>query len=164
VGVAGVAAGTGGRIGTMAVERADADGANEIRVVACVARRGDRYLVCQRPADKRHGGLWEFPGGKVEPGEDDATAARRELAEELGVGAALFGAERFRFRDPGSPFMIVFLEAELRGDPVPHEHAALCWSTVAELSRMPLAPADAAFAAALAAGGGLESLLEPRGR
>ena len=56
-----------------------------IRVIAAVIARGDRLLVCQRPPHKRHGGLWEFPGGKCEPGESDLEAARRELHEELGV-------------------------------------------------------------------------------
>ncbi|MBC2670640.1 (deoxy)nucleoside triphosphate pyrophosphohydrolase [Novosphingobium piscinae] len=45
----------------------------------------DRVCLQQRPRDKRHGGLWEFPGGKVEPGEDPAAALCRELVEELGV-------------------------------------------------------------------------------
>ena len=56
-----------------------------MRVLATVIRRDGRLLVCQRPSHKRHGGLWEFPGGKVEPGESDLAASRRELAEELGV-------------------------------------------------------------------------------
>jgi 8-oxo-dGTP pyrophosphatase MutT (NUDIX family) len=54
-------------------------------VLAAVIRRQDRYLVCRRPAHKRHGGLWEFPGGKLEPGETLLEAARRELREELGA-------------------------------------------------------------------------------
>ncbi len=52
-----------------------------IRVIAAVIRRGPELLVCRRPAHKRHGGLWEFPGGKCEPGESDADTARRELLE-----------------------------------------------------------------------------------
>ena len=56
-----------------------------VRVIAAVIQRGDQRLICQRPPHKRHGGLWEFPGGKVEPNESDESAARRELAEELGV-------------------------------------------------------------------------------
>ena len=62
-----------------------------VRVIAAVVWRGDRLLVCQRPAHKRHGGLWEFPGGKVEAGESDAAAARRELREELGVEVTAVG-------------------------------------------------------------------------
>jgi mutator protein MutT len=68
-----------------------------IRVIAAVLARGEKLLVCQRPPHKRHGGLWEFPGGKVEAGEDDETAARRELAEELGIEVESVGdAELWR--------------------------------------------------------------------
>src|SRR6266568_4233874 len=55
------------------------------RVVACIVRRGELFLLCQRPAHKRHGGMWEFPGGKAEENESDASAAERELHEELDV-------------------------------------------------------------------------------
>lgn len=54
-------------------------------VVAAVVERGGRVLVSQRGPDGGQAGRWEFPGGKREPGEDDRTALRRELAEELGV-------------------------------------------------------------------------------
>ena len=54
-------------------------------VLAAVVQRDDRYLICQHPAHKRHRGLWEFPGGKLEPGETHDHAAHRELAEELDV-------------------------------------------------------------------------------
>ncbi len=60
-----------------------------IRVSAGVLVRGDDVLVCRRPAHAEHAGKWEFPGGKVEPGETLAEALRRELAEELGVEAAV---------------------------------------------------------------------------
>ena len=49
-----------------------------IRVVAAIIRRGDRYLVCQRPAGKRHGGLWEFPGGKLLEGDHGPACGHRE--------------------------------------------------------------------------------------
>jgi 8-oxo-dGTP diphosphatase len=61
-----------------------------IRVVAAVIKRNDYYLICKRPKGKRHGGLWEFPGGKVEEGENIETAARRELAEELDLSVLSF--------------------------------------------------------------------------
>jgi len=62
-----------------------------IPVIAAVIVRGGRYLVGQRPDGKRHGGLWEFPGGKLDPGETLLHAARRELGEELGMGAVSVG-------------------------------------------------------------------------
>lgn len=116
------------------------------RVVAAVIGREGRYLVCQRPAHKRHGGLWEFPGGKLEPGESILDAARRELAEELGVGVVSAGELLFAAHDPGSEFVIEFHPVEIDGDPVCLEHAALAWLTPAEMARYPLAPSDREFA------------------
>jgi mutator protein MutT len=120
-----------------------------IRVVAAVVSDGDRLLVCQRPPHKRHGGLWEFPGGKCELGESDAEALDRELREELGVAAAEVGAELFAIQDPNSPFLIAFAPVTIVGDPVCHEHAALRWGTPAELERLPLAPSDRRFVESL---------------
>ncbi|HEY0969346.1 MAG TPA: NUDIX domain-containing protein [Gemmatimonadales bacterium] len=113
-----------------------------VRVVAAVVARGDRLLVCQRPPHKRHGGLWEFPGGKCEPGESDVDAVRRELREELGVEAESVGVEDFAIVDPGSPFLIAFVPATMVGEPTCHEHTAFAWGTPAELARLPLAPSD----------------------
>ena len=120
-----------------------------IRVVAAVVRRGDTLLVCQRPAHKQHGGLWEFAGGKCEPGESDAHAIARELHEELGVMAHTVGAPVFVVRDPGGVYEIVFLPVEVHGDPIAHAHAALGWFPVAALAALPLAPSDAAFVRSL---------------
>ena len=113
-----------------------------IRVVAAVVTRGDRLLVCQRPPHKRHGGLWEFPGGKTEPGESDADAARRELREELGVEVVEALDEELALADPGSPFLIAFVPVTIRGKPTCHEHTDLVWGTPAELAMLPLAPSD----------------------
>ena len=119
--------------------------AGTIRVVAAVVARDGRLLVCQRPAHKRHGGLWEFPGGKCEPGESDADAVARELREELGVAVVAVGAERFAVRDAGSPFLVAFVPVEIAGEPVCHEHTALRWATPDELAALPLAPSDRRF-------------------
>lgn len=121
----------------------------EIRVLAAAIRRGETYLICQRPAHKRHGGLWEFPGGKVEPGESDQAALARELQEELGLELTSLGDELFSRNDAGSDFHIVFVAAVVAGSPVPHEHTALRWATPAEAMQLPLAPSDAAFVAHL---------------
>ena len=113
-----------------------------IRVIAAVISRGDELLVCQRPLEKRHGGLWEFPGGKCEPGESDADAARRELREELGVEVIDVDEEEFAVADAGSPFLIVFVQVSIRGEPTCHEHIALAWGRPNALLRLPLAPSD----------------------
>ncbi len=121
------------------------------RVVAAVVRRDDAYLVALRPAHKRHGGLWEFPGGKVDPGESDADAIERELREELGVTVTAVGEPLFTAHDSGSPYEIVFLPVVFAGDPVALEHDALHWDNPAALLALPLAPSDARCAHWLAA-------------
>jgi len=116
-------------------------------VVAAVIRDGDRVLVCRRRAGKRHGGLWEFPGGKVEAGESLAQAVRRELLEELGLEVVSVGATRFVAMDPGTPFRVEFIETTAPGAPRPLEHSEVAWHVPDDLSRMPLAPTDARFVA-----------------
>jgi 8-oxo-dGTP pyrophosphatase MutT (NUDIX family) len=116
-----------------------------IPVVAAVIRRGDRFLLARRPEGKRHGGMWEFPGGKLLPGESLLDGARRELREELGLGVSTIRAERFLARDPGSPFEIHFVEVAVEGVPNPTEHPEVAWFTPAELAGLTLAPADARF-------------------
>lgn len=116
-----------------------------ISVVAAVARRDQEVLVALRSPGKRHGGLWEFPGGKVLEGETLHEAVRRELAEELGVGASRVEDPVFRARDPGSPFLILFIPVQLDGAPRPMEHSALSWRPPSELTGLPLAPSDARF-------------------
>ena len=122
----------------------------KIRVVAAVIRRGDRMLVCQRPAHKRHGGLWEFPGGKLEAGETILDAARRELAEELDVRVTSVGEVEFAIADPGSEFVIEFHAVTIEGEPQCLEHAALAWVEVKQLLELPLAPSDRQYVLRLA--------------
>jgi len=117
-----------------------------IRVAAAVIERDGRFLVCQRPADKRHGGLWEFPGGKLAAGETLEEAARRELEEELGLRLTRSGQTLFSQVDEGSPFRIEFLEVWADGDPQALEHDELRWLLPSELTSLPLAPTDAVFA------------------
>ncbi len=113
------------------------------RVLAAVIARDGRFLIGRRPADKRHGGLWEFPGGKVELGETDHQAMARELREELALTLISIGAERYVARDGASPFEIVFLDAVVEGVPRALEHAELSWVAAQHLPDYPLAPCDA---------------------
>ena len=106
-------------------------------------------MTCLRPAHKRHAGLWEFPGGKLEPGEGLAEAANRELREELGLELVSCGAALFTYREAHSPFQIEFVPVNVGGEPVAIEHAGLRWVTLRELEALPLAPADRAFVATL---------------
>ena len=114
--------------------------------MASVIRRNGQLLLCQRPNEKRHGGLWEFPGGKVEPGESDLAASGRELAEELGVHVPTVGAVEFSVADPGSDFVIEFLPVTIEGDPVCLEHSAVAWVRLTELLAYDLAPSDRRYA------------------
>lgn len=95
---------------------------------------------------KRHGGLWEFPGGKAEEGEDWASALRRELKEELQVDVTGVDDVLFSYADPGSSFVIHFLPCTIAGEPVHREHPAIQWVRKDALLDYPLAPADEEFA------------------
>lgn len=116
--------------------------AGQVRVVAAVISREDRLLLCQRPAHKRHGGLWEFPGGKCEPDESDADAIRRELNEELGIAADSVGVSEFEIMDEGSPYLIAFIPVGISAEPVAIEHSAVAWFPLGDLLNLPLAPSD----------------------
>jgi 8-oxo-dGTP diphosphatase len=83
-------------------------------VVAAVIERDGQVLIGQRPAGKRHGLKWEFPGGKVEPGEAAEAALRRELEEELGIQAVI-GVEMagYEYTYPGrEPIRLIFFAVE----------------------------------------------------
>ena len=118
-----------------------------VRVVAAVVHRGDTLLVGRRPSEKRHGGMWEFPGGKIDPGETPEAAARRELAEELELSVTAVGSILHAVQDGASPFVIEFYPVEADGDPIAHEHSQLAWLTPEEMASISLAPADEAFVA-----------------
>lgn len=115
------------------------------KVLAAVVQRDDRYLICQRPPHKRHGSLWEFPGGKLEPNETHEGAARRELAEELDVEVLNVGRVLLSVADPGSQFVIEFVPVAIEGQPRCIEHSALQWASLAELPTFDLAPSDRRF-------------------
>jgi 8-oxo-dGTP diphosphatase len=117
----------------------------QTRVIAAVIYSDSKFLVCQRPLHKRHGGLWEFPGGKIQDGESDLEAARRELAEELRVRVISVGKRLFSASDPGSVFLIEFIQVQIDGKPISIEHSELRWCTITELPGLKFAPADTRF-------------------
>lgn len=111
----------------------------------------------RRPPGKHHGGLWEFPGGKVEPGETPGNALVRELAEELGIGCRredLIPVTFAEERDADGRPAIVILLYTLRvwvGEPVPLESGArVGWFDPAEIEGLARPPLDVLLAARLA--------------
>ena len=114
-------------------------------VLAAVIECNGRYLVCQRAEHKRHGRLWEFPGGKVEAGETHFEAARRELAEELDVDVRSIAPTIFSVADAGSEFLIEFVPTIIQGNPQCREHMDLAWVSLDNLPSLALAPSDRRF-------------------
>ncbi len=125
-------------------------------VAGALRDREGRLLMQRRPVGKRHAGLWEFPGGKVEPGESPRAALVRELAEELGIAVApedLTPAAVARSAaGGGEPAIVILLYTVTRfcGSPAPVEGAALGWFALDEIARLPLPPLDIDLLAALA--------------
>lgn len=116
-----------------------------IYVVAAVIQRGDTYLICRRPNEKRHGGLWEFPGGKFDREETTFEAVARELREELGVTTLSVGSLLYSVHDPASPFVIQFYPVQIGGEPQALEHSELAWLSAEQMRTRELAPSDLAF-------------------
>jgi 8-oxo-dGTP diphosphatase len=103
-------------------------------------------LVQQRPPGKPMAGLWEFPGGKVEPGEAPQAALVRELVEELGVTVAhdALAPATFASEPLGAQQLVLLLFATRAwsGEPEPRHASALRWVTPAELRDLSMPPAD----------------------
>ena len=116
-----------------------------IPVVAAIIRREHRVLLGRRPDHKRHGGLWEFPGGKIDEGETEVDAVTRELREEFGVETMSVGRVVYECRDPDSPFLVQFLDVGIRGKPQPTEHTEIGWFEPDSMPTLGLAPCDARF-------------------
>lgn len=111
-------------------------------------------LVSRRRDDDYLGGLWEFPGGKVDPGEDPREALAREIEEELAVRVEVGRVVEVLF-DPGARYVVTMLcfacRAEAGAAPRAVEVAEFAWVPLTELDGREFVPADRAFVAALAA-------------
>ena len=113
-------------------------------VVAALIWRQNKFLICQRPAHKARGLLWEFVGGKVEPGETKEEALVRECREELGIPLQV--GEVFLEVNHHYPDMTVHLALFhariLEGEPRKLEHNDLRWITREEIPLYDFCPAD----------------------
>jgi mutator protein MutT len=123
-----------------------------ITVSAAVIAQGDAFLLTRRAETAHLGGLWEFPGGKVEHGESVEDAVVREVREELGcdviLGRALL-TTRHTYED--LHVELHFFAASLVGEPAPQLGQEMRWVPRAELGTLPLPEADAALVALLTA-------------
>ena len=113
-------------------------------VVAALIWNGDKFLICQRPAHKARGLLWEFVGGKVEPGESKEQALVRECQEELAVTVSV--GEIFMEVVHEYPDLTVkltlFNAAIAEGTPQRLEHNDIRWIAVSEIPNYAFCPAD----------------------
>jgi len=116
----------------------------------------DRFLVQRRRKGSHLEGLWEFPGGAVEPGEEPAAALERELKEELGVAAAAREPITFAWhRDAHRDVLLLFFHARIdSGAPHGREGQEIRWVTAGELRELATPPADADLIRMLVADGG----------
>ena len=116
-------------------------------VVAAVLERGGRVMLCQRLPDVHSALKWEFPGGKLEPGESPEAALARELREELGIRVAVGRVKDVVLhRYPDRDVLVLFYGCALvEGEPETLECNAIAWATPAALSGYDLAGADLAF-------------------
>jgi 8-oxo-dGTP diphosphatase len=105
-----------------------------------------RVLIAERPADRKMAGLWEFPGGKIEPGETPETALIRELAEELGISVEAPCLAPFTFASHTYAefhlLMPLYVCRRWEGIPQPLEHAAIKWVRPRDLADYPMPAAD----------------------
>ncbi len=112
-----------------------------------------RVLICQRPEGKQLAGLWEFPGGKLEPGETPEACLIRELDEELGIQVKADCLAPFVFASHGYDgfhlLMPLYLCRRWEGFVQRREHAALAWVKPQALKDYPMPPADAPLCAYL---------------
>ena len=126
-----------------------------VSAVALIDPAG-RVLMQRRPDGGAHGGLWEFPGGKLEPGESPETAAVREIEEELGVHLADFDLRPVTFASgphpsAGSLVLLLYACNVWRGEPLCHGGAGIGWFARDALKALAMPPLDVVCTPALLA-------------
>jgi 8-oxo-dGTP diphosphatase len=119
-----------------------------ITVVAAIALRDGQVMIARRALGQRQAGLWEFPGGKVEPGESHAEALARELHEELNVAVHVgeeFARTRYDYTDGAIELIGLFTELPDMNY-VLSVHDQIDWLPIGHLAMVDLAPADVELA------------------
>ena len=113
-------------------------------VVAALIWQGDKFMICQRPANKARALLWEFVGGKVEPGETKEQALIRECKEELNVLLSVgnvFMDVVHKYPDL-TVHLTLFIATIAEGEPQKLEHNDIQWITPSEIQNYEFCPAD----------------------
>ncbi len=117
-----------------------------INVTAAIIQKGDKILIAERGPASFLGGKWEFPGGKVEKGEEFVECLKREIREELGAIISVgepFQSVTHDYGEKGVIRLSSFMCRLLEGEPVAsHSHSAIKWVGLDELSGFDFAPAD----------------------
>lgn len=121
------------------------------KVTAAVLKKSGRILIARRKKGKHMGNKWEFPGGKIDPGETPEECLRRELAEEFSIDARIGPfLLSIRFQNEEVSLELLAYEAEhLSGDFQLHEHEEIRWVRPEEALRFDLADSDRVIAEAL---------------
>lgn len=125
-----------------------------VNVVAVALMDADgRILLAQRPQGKAMAGLWEFPGGKIEPGETPEAAMHRELKEELGITLCerCFAPVTFvsHAYETFHLVMLLYIARRWEGIPRAHEGQNLTWKYPKDMLKLPMPPADIPLVGAL---------------
>ena len=116
-----------------------------IEVVGAIIKDGDRYLVGQRPAHKSQGGLWEFMGGKIEPGETPEQALARECREELDLEIENeHVVDSVVHKYPEKTIRLTLISCSPKAGSIPKalEHQEISWVTVEQMKDIDFCPAD----------------------
>ena len=115
-----------------------------VTITAAVIEKNGRILIAKRKAGMRLGGLWEFPGGKMEPGENPRECLRRELQEELGIEAEIGDllVSHIHEYPHGTILLLSYRARHLNGDFDLRDHDEVAWVEPNEFGRFDIAPAD----------------------
>lgn len=125
-----------------------------VQVAAGVIRQNGKILICRRGAGGSCAFLWEFPGGKREPGETPRECLMRECREELEVEISVGDAlAETTYRYPDITVSLTFFEAEITGgEPKPRVHTEIRWAAPERLARYAFCPADVDIVGRLSSG------------